>query len=150
MKKIKKQKKPLKSRYKLFFIADKQYLNSARRYLRECLQENGFHRQVITDLELALVEWLENIIKYAYKGGRGEVVIEAFLDEKKVDVSITDSGVAFNPLEYTPPDTHARMMKGIGGRLGIQAIKKLCDKVRYKRQGHKNVITFSKKLNKKT
>lgn len=131
---------------KINMPAQKEYLNDARLFLVSFLKDTGVEQRASADLQLALVEWCENIIKYGYNGGKGQIGIKAEIKPKEIKVTVTDSGIAFNPLKYEPPDTMKRIMAGIGGRLGIKSIREICDRFEYRRAGGKNRVVFVKKI----
>ncbi len=131
---------------KMVMPAKKEYLNDARLFLVSFLKDTKTESRASADMQLALVEWCENIIKYGYNGGKGEIGIKAEVKPKVIKVTVTDSGIAFDPLKYEPPDTMKRIMAGIGGRLGIKSIREICDKFEYRRAGGKNRVVFVKKI----
>ena len=58
--------------------------------------------------DLALTEWITNIISYAYEDEREHWIVLRFLSGSgQARVEIEDDGRAFNPLTLPPVDTNA-------------------------------------------
>ena len=96
-----------------------------------------------TDMQLIDVvidEVMENISSYAYEDG-GEMVIGARCTQGSVELTFTDWGVAYNPLENADPDFTAEPR--IGG-LGIFLYKNIMDTAEYKRKDEANVLILTK------
>jgi anti-sigma regulatory factor (Ser/Thr protein kinase) len=115
--------------------------------LEEFAEENHLDSAVAYKLTLCLDELVTNVISY---GGprtpedRTRVSVE--IVEGKVEVSIEETGAAFNPLLREDPDISADIdSRGIGG-LGILLVKKMMDHVEYERCGNRNVLRMFKNL----
>lgn len=97
-------------------------------------------------LDVALEEMFVNIANYAYSGvesAEAEIVFDTF--ESGITVTLTDSGVAFDPLAKPDPDiTLSAEERQIGG-LGIYMVKKSMDEVSYNRLDDKNIFSMTKK-----
>ena len=125
----------------------------------------------VMNLNLALEEAVSNVIFYAYgreeiplqifegvdaAGGRGSLKSEdknetieiiAYLLDNELVLTLTDSGDEFDPTLKAAPDlTLSAEERPIGG-LGIFLIRQIMDKVEYKRENGKNILTLSKKIN---
>ena len=99
-------------------------------------------------LDVALEELFVNVAHYAYTPGTGPVTIrlETADAPKRIRVTLTDRGVAFDPLARKDPDvTLSAEERQIGG-LGIFMVKKSMDDVAYARVDGQNVLTVTKKL----
>ena len=95
-------------------------------------------------LRLACEEIIMNVTSYAYPKGS-----DGFLDVdiQKTDgitIRFEDSGIPFNPLEQTMPDTKLSWKKRRIGGLGIFLVRHKMDDVRYTYENHKNVLTIEK------
>ena len=96
-------------------------------------------------IDVAVEELFVNIASYAYGEGSGRVRIrvEAFGDHAVI--TLTDSGVAYDPLAKEDPDTAlAAEQRPIGG-LGIFMAKKMMDEIRYERKDGCNILTMIKR-----
>ena len=100
-----------------------------------------------TQIDLAIDEIFTNIASYAYKSGTGDATVQLDFDEDSRIFSITfiDSGIPYNPLEKPDPDiTLPAEEREIGG-LGIFLVKKVMDRMEYKRENGLNILTLYKK-----
>jgi anti-sigma regulatory factor (Ser/Thr protein kinase) len=93
---------------------------------------------------LALEEVLANVIAYAFPaGGRHEIDVRIAYREGRLHATVTDHGVAFNPLTRPVPDLQAPIEERPVGGLGIHLLRTLTDTADYRRDGERNVLTFS-------
>ena len=99
-----------------------------------------------TQLDVALEEMFVNVAHYAYTPEAGMVNIkyEQLNDPAGVELTLTDSGMPFNPLEKADPDvTLSAAERQIGG-LGIYMVKKSMDEVAYEYRDEKNIFSMKK------
>ena len=107
----------------------------------------GIDPSTIMSLNLALEEAVVNVMKYAYPAGTdGEVQIEAKASEKRLRVSIIDSGIPFDPTAQAEADTSLSVEERPIGGLGIYLVRQLMDSINYNRVDGKNILTLLKKL----
>ena len=94
------------------------------------------------DLRLILEEVFINITSYACIKNEQTIKVELNSTTTEINVTFTDSGIAFNPLtdvtECQETDDHC------DGGMGIQIIKSLSDHLDYKRIEQHNVFTITK------
>ena len=88
-------------------------------------------------------------MNYAYPAGeKGDVDIEAMINDEYLVFVISDSGTPFDPTAKAEVDTTLSVEeRGIGG-LGIHLIRQIMDTINYERVEGKNVLTLRKKLTK--
>ncbi|MCK9308211.1 MAG: ATP-binding protein [Methanoculleus sp.] len=113
-------------------------------FLAEVLAGSG--DDMVFAAQLAVDEACSNTILYGYPGGEaGTITITCTVDDDAVRVTITDDGVAFDPLSAPTPlfDTPAEE-RPIGG-LGVHFIRTVMDGVSYAREGGKNLLSMEKK-----
>jgi serine/threonine-protein kinase RsbW len=98
-------------------------------------------------VNLALDEVVTNIVLHGFDDAANQDV-EARLTVKDgvITAEIEDGGREFNPLNVPPPDLSADLDKRALGGLGIHLVKSLMDKVEYRREGSKNVLTVRKRI----
>ena len=99
-------------------------------------------------LLVAIDEILSNIARFAYEGRSGPVSVRfGTVDaDRIVELTFTDKGLAYNPLETEEPDvTLAARDRKVGG-LGIFIVRKTVDEVVYERQDDKNVLIIRKRI----
>lgn len=102
----------------------------------------------VMQINIAIDELFSNIAKYAYGEEKGEatVRVSVLTNPARVSISFIDSGTPYNPLENDDPDvTLSAEQREIGG-LGLYVVKKSMDKVYYKYENGKNVLTIEKNL----
>ena len=100
-------------------------------------------------MHLVIDELLTNIISYAYPDDEHhEIGIKIELSANRLKVSMVDDGIPFNPLGLETPDTELSLEEREIGGLGIHIVRKMMDKVSYRRRIDKNVITAVEFLNK--
>ena len=93
-------------------------------------------------MHVVIDELLMNIISYAYlDDGNHDIGFKAELSADRLKVSIVDDGIPFNPLGIETPDTELSIEEREIGGLGIHLIRKMMDRVSYRRRIDKNVIT---------
>ena len=99
-------------------------------------------------INVAIDELFGNIASYAYAPGTGGATVRFDFDAAARVVSITflDSGVPFDPLSIADPNVSASAEeRGVGG-LGIYLVKKTMDKVDYRYEDGKNILTIQKHI----
>ena len=112
------------------------------------LEKAGCSMKTQTALCVAMEELFVNIAHYAYPDGSGTAKIGISIDEKThvATFVVSDTGVAFNPLTKTDPDTTLCAEEREVGGLGIFIIKKTMDSMTYVRENGRNILTMTKKL----
>lgn len=102
----------------------------------------GIPKQVRLKMHVVFDELLTNIISYAYQDKeKHDIGIKIELSTDRLKVSMFDDGIPFNPLGLETPDTELPLEKREVGGLGIHLVRKMMDKVSYRRRIDKNVIT---------
>jgi anti-sigma regulatory factor (Ser/Thr protein kinase) len=97
--------------------------------------------------DLALVEWVTNVISYAYEDGREHWIQVRFLTSSdQARIEIEDDGREFNPLKLPPVDTSAPLEQRPIGGLGIHLIRRLMDSVEYRREAGRNILTMTRRV----
>jgi anti-sigma regulatory factor (Ser/Thr protein kinase) len=117
-------------------------------FVTNAARNAGATKTLQNTLRLVCEEALVNVINYAYPGSEGELTITADIRPvpPAIVLEIADSGFAFNPLDRPDPDTTLPAGQRQIGGLGIFIIKKNMDKVAYRREGGRNVLTMEKRL----
>ena len=95
--------------------------------------------------DLALVEWVTNVISYAFDDGCEHwIVVRLMADRDRACAQVEDDGREFNPLDRPPVDTSAPLEQRSGGGLGIHMVRRLMDSVEYRRQDGRNILTLTR------
>ncbi|ABN58390.1 MULTISPECIES: ATP-binding protein [Methanoculleus] len=123
--------------------ADLSALEAIADFLAETLA--GCGDELVFAIQLAVDEACSNIILYGYGGEPGSISIACTADEDAVHVTITDDGVAFDPLTAPPPPLDVPVEERPIGGLGVHFIRTVTDSVTYAREGEKNILSMEKK-----
>jgi serine/threonine-protein kinase RsbW/sigma-B regulation protein RsbU (phosphoserine phosphatase) len=92
---------------------------------------------------LALDEALTNAISYAFADGKPHAIdIRIEHRDGYLTAIVSDDGAPFDPLSQPVPDVHAPVAERKIGGLGIHLLRKLMDKVEYRRHDGRNILTF--------
>jgi anti-sigma regulatory factor (Ser/Thr protein kinase) len=92
---------------------------------------------------LSLDEVLANIITHGIgdKGDR-EIAVRIDIGGGYLSATVSDDGKPFDPLSLPEPDIHAPIEERKIGGLGIHLLRKLMDRVAYRRIGDRNELSF--------
>lgn len=120
------------------------------RFLEETAEAFGLDSSLLMSLNLVMEEAVSNIIFYAYKKEETDksIGISVTLEDDLLTVVLTDTGRSFDPTAREDPDVSLSAEDRPIGGLGIFLIKKMMDKVVYRREADKNVFIMSKKIKK--
>ena len=114
--------------------------------IQSIAEETDMDHALAMSLNLALEEAVSNVMLYAYPEGlQGVVDIEAAVRDDRIDFSVSDSGVPFDPTAAADPDLAADLKDRPIGGLGIFLVKRIMDEVTYTRKGDKNILSMTKK-----
>lgn len=107
----------------------------------------GLEELQLMQVKLALEEAVTNAILYAYPSEEAkEICIEMDCQNGRLLITVTDSGIPFNPLDKEDPDlTLPPEERPIGG-LGVYLVKQLMTDVIYSRSAGKNRLTMIKNI----
>ena len=108
------------------------------------LAQNNFPPELLNNVHLAVEEVFTNIAYHAYQPATGTAVLSIAVGEEVV-VRFEDTGKPYNPLDHPEPDLDVPLADREVGGLGIFLVKKIMDKVEYRRIDNKNVLEMTKK-----
>ena len=126
------------------FKTDTSELEEVTAFVHKSLGDK-VNKKIIMKLDVCIEEIFVNICNYAYKK-TGYVDIEISLDDSKFAITFIDEGIPFNPLEKDEPNINLSSEDREIGGLGIFMVKKMMDKVSYKHDNNKNILTIEKNL----
>ena len=92
---------------------------------------------------LAVEEMVSNVIKYGYDDDREHQIsvrIVANLDH--LEISFEDDGHAFDPTKHPSPDIERIVESRRVGGLGIELVRRICEKMTYARVGDRNRLVL--------
>ena len=103
-----------------------------------------FAQKVKHHIEISVDEIVSNVARYAYEGKTGDVTLKIDTDSEGVTITVSDSGIVYNPLKKEDPDiTLTAEERGIGG-YGIFIVKKVMDNISYEYKDGKNILKLRK------
>jgi anti-sigma regulatory factor (Ser/Thr protein kinase) len=130
--------------HKLVIRGDLADLSAMSAWLGSVVEGFAVPATTVFAFDLCANEAVTNTISYGYRDNPGDhsITLQVQREGDFLSLTITDDGIAFNPLErdyrLLPADLEAAP---IGG-LGVELIRKYMDQVRYARVGDCNVLTM--------
>lgn len=110
-------------------------------------KKNNLSSEVIYDVRLTLEEVVSNIINYGFVDhDEHQISIEMNLQGETLTMKIKDDGKPFNPLEVKNANLEKPFDEREIGGMGIYIVRKLMDKILYKREEGNNVLQLTKYL----
>lgn len=132
--------------HELVVDAQIEKLDEVLDFVDQLLDEWECPMKTQTQINIAVEEIFVNIAHYAYKAHNGQARITVTRKGSDAEITFTDSGTPYNPLEREDPDvTLSAEDRQIGG-LGIYIVKKSMDSVSYEHRDNNNVLTISKRI----
>lgn len=123
-------------------------LANASKLVVSDLEALGTDHKTIYKVRLSLDEILTNIVSYAYLEVEvGDIDIDYDINEKEryIDITISDEGKSFNPLEeIKDPNLSSNIKEREIGGLGLFIVKNSMDEVKYLRKENKNILMMKK------
>ena len=117
------------------------------KFISDIASSRGLDENQAMNINLAMEEAVTNSIMYAYpEGTRGEVEVDARVDDNAIEFTISDNGMEFDPTARPEPDINARAEERPIGGLGIFLVKNIMDSVSYTREKNTNILRLIKKL----
>jgi anti-sigma regulatory factor (Ser/Thr protein kinase) len=84
------------------------------------------------------------VIKYGRAGDSdGAINVSLVREGGRLTIEVSDDGIAFNPLEATPPNLDLPIMERPVGGLGIHIVKALTETAAYRREHERNHLTMT-------
>jgi serine/threonine-protein kinase RsbW len=109
--------------------------------------DHALPKAVLSDLNVALDEILNNTINYGYADDkRHEIVVSLSLARGELVAEVQDDAMAFNPLKAPTPDLSAGLHDRRLGGIGVHLVRSLMDNVEYAREGESNRLRLRKRL----
>ena len=112
-------------------IASSEVLSSFRKELRQILSQAGWEKKTTEEILLAVDEALTNIIRHAYQGKPGKMIVSVRATDDKIEILLEDQGKKFDPTQVPSPE----LPRHKPGGLGIHFIRTIMDQMIYDDQG---------------
>jgi len=134
----------MKKKFEL--VSNSEVLSPLRQELRQLLGLGGWEKKSAEEILLAVDEVLTNIIRHAYGGKPGKMVILFEDSPEKTEIVLEDHGKKFDPTQLPPPELPCHKPGG----LGVHFIRTLMDRVVYDesfKEGNRlHLIKFKSKM----
>lgn len=110
----------------------------------EFADARGVAREAKHKMSVILDDVLSNVISYAYpEGGRHDIEVRIEYRDGRLIATVTDDGIAFDPLSRPAPDTSLSLEDRQVGGLGIHVVRQMADDISYRRRSDKNELTLT-------
>lgn len=107
--------------------ARSEELPPLRKNLRRILGEAGWSKKDAEQILLAIDEALTNIIRHAYQGKSGQMVLSVENHPDRTEIILEDQGIKFDPTKAPLPE----LPRQKPGGLGIHFIRTIMDEIIY-------------------
>lgn len=136
---------PIEERLRL--DADLAELERLTAWLDSFCKRHGIPEEPHYHLNIAVEELVLNAIQHGRcSPPEGAIGVVLRLSGAALDITITDTGTAFNPLDAPPPDlTNSLADRPVGG-LGVHLVRSLMNSIEYQRAGGENRTHLRKNL----
>ena len=102
---------------------------------------------LVMSLNLALEEWVVNVISYAWEdGGEHALTVRLWRKDNLLRIEVEDDGRPFDPTAQADADTGASLEHRRIGGLGIHFIRRTMDRFTYRREGERNLVAMTKRI----
>ena len=107
----------------------------------------GLPTKILHEVQLAVEEHLANILKHGFDdSGEHQIRVRVLPAATELRIEVEDDGRPFDPLKHPAPDLSQPMEARPVGGLGIHMMKKSVDRLEYRYENGKNVVTMTKRL----
>ena len=132
--------------YNFTLTNDAAQIEPLQKDLEFTLKASGVRLHFIYALNIALGEWLENIIQHAHPGGGAhQIQVQCVVSEDDIRLRVTDDGREFDPIRLPDPDA-SPSGPDVSAARGLHLIRHLMDAVRHERVNGQNVLVMTKLL----
>ena len=127
--------------------ADVREIERLNRLVRQFGELHEIPSRSLYAVNLALDEVVTNVVLYGFESSAGqEVAVRVETAGNDLRSEVVDGGREFNPLDAPLPDLTAALEARALGGLGIHLVRSLMDRVEYRRENAKNVLTMRKRI----
>jgi anti-sigma regulatory factor (Ser/Thr protein kinase) len=111
-----------------------------------CCGDAGVTVEITRKIALALEEAAANVVHHAFAGTPRPHRLEVALviDRERVVAEVVDNGQPFDPTAAAEPDTTSRLEEREAGGLGIHLMRRMMDRVDYRRVAGENRLLLEK------
>ncbi len=124
--------------------ANVDHLGELREFVTRIGKKYGYSERVVNAFKLSIDEAATNIIKHAYKEWDGDIIIRAVKRKSSLTFVLIDNGKYFDPRQFKDPDLQKYVDIGKKGGLGIFMMRRLLDRIDYKKTEEGNELWLTK------
>ncbi|MBN1479822.1 tetratricopeptide repeat protein [candidate division KSB1 bacterium] len=121
-----------------------EYLGELRDFVTRVGKKYGFSERIINAFKLSIDEAATNIIKHAYRDWDGDVTLRVMAKKDSLTMVLIDQGKYFDPRQVNSPDLQRYVEIGKKGGLGIFIMRRLLDKIEYRKSEEGNELWMVK------
>jgi anti-sigma regulatory factor (Ser/Thr protein kinase) len=132
--------------YRLILAPDIVEISRLLDWVETCCGEAGVASDAAFKLALVLEEAVANVIHHAFAEmpPPHRIAVELAIDPDRVSALVTDNGRAFDPSIAPEADTDLPLEQRDPGGLGIRLIRRMMDRVDYRRVAGENRLRMEK------
>ena len=122
-------------------------LDTVHRAISDLAQRHALPEDVTIPLRLALDELITNVVEHGFdRHALGERYLVLRLDAASdvVQATIEDNGIPFDPTVAAAAEPGGALDDRPIGGLGLHLVRRSIDRMHYRRDGERNVLTISK------
>lgn len=132
---------------KFVFKNDLTELEKLRPQIKEFGKSLHIPERSIFQVCLAVEEICANIISHGYRDDMVHwITVTMSYWRGIIEIRVEDDGIPFNPVDAEEPDISCPIENRKEGGLGCYLINNLMDKIDYRREDKKNILTANKKV----
>lgn len=121
---------------RLQIVASTKSLRSIREFIAGKVSGQGFTEYEENGIILAVDEACANLITHAFRDDPSQLIdIVVTIDEKQIQVEISDSSRPFDPKSVAQPNMDDYLRERRVGGLGISLMRRVMDDIRYEPAG---------------
>jgi serine phosphatase RsbU (regulator of sigma subunit)/anti-sigma regulatory factor (Ser/Thr protein kinase)/transposase len=137
-------------RFRLRVPGEERHLAELRDFVQEVGEKLQIPSRTLQNTKLAVDEACTNIVKHGYKGKTGDIEIQITGNGREFSIAIHDQGQSFDLRNVKSPDLKRYVESRRRGGLGVFLMNQLMDEVRYRATSDENVLTMSKRLDRRS
>ncbi len=124
--------------------AHAEQLGVLRDFVKQLGKKYGYSRKLVNAFKLAVDEAASNIIEHAYDNLEGYITVQALVKSRSLTIKLIDQGLYFHPDWSEPADIRESVAEDDDPDLGLFMIRKLMDRVEYRKTNTGNELTLTK------
>lgn len=115
-------------------------------WVETCCSDASVGGDAVFKLSLALEEAVANVINHAFAEAPPphRIAVELTIGDRRITVEVIDNGTPFDPSAAAEPDAKAPLEARDPGGLGIHLIRRMMDRIDYRRINGENHLRLEK------